>query len=232
MKQILSLIIYLFFANALLAQDNIIMRNGEEIKAKVQEVGITEIKYKKFDNPTGPVYTILKSDVFIIKYENGSKEVFSSAEDAPAAAPIAEAKEQPQVREHRREREPRHERPRRVEYQQDHKPGVKKIVGGAIMTGLGIPVLAGGAGLLAVGIGSSGAQSFGDFFSAPFIAGGSILIAGGVVLEVLGPITLSRGIKERRGVVSMNFSPIHNPGLDRYNYALTRQTIGAVSFTF
>ena len=35
------------------------------------------IKYKKFDNPNGPLYTILKSEVFLIKYENGTKDVFT-----------------------------------------------------------------------------------------------------------------------------------------------------------
>lgn len=236
MKPIVFIVISFLFAHNLLAQDNIVMRNGEEIKAKVQEVGLKEIKYKKADNLNGPVYTVLKTDVFIIKYENGSKEVFGSAEEAPAAAPIAESKEPPLVREQRREREPRHERERRVEYQQDHKPGVKKIVGGAIMTGFGIPVLAGGVTLLTVGASAFEATStrnpIADGFSVGLVAVGSVITAGGIVIEVLGPITLSRGIKEHRGGVSMNFSPIYNPGLDRYNYVLNRQTIGAVSFTF
>ncbi len=58
------------------AQDIITKTNGDEIKVKVLEVNQTEIKYKQFDNLNGPLFTISKSDILIIKYENGSKDVF------------------------------------------------------------------------------------------------------------------------------------------------------------
>jgi len=58
------------------SQDVITKKSGEDINAKVLEVTSTEIKYKKFDNQTGPTISILKSDVFMIKYENGTKDVF------------------------------------------------------------------------------------------------------------------------------------------------------------
>ena len=57
--------------------DNIILRNGDEISAKVLEVTIDVIKYRKCDNPDGPIYSILKSDVFMIKYANGTKDIIS-----------------------------------------------------------------------------------------------------------------------------------------------------------
>jgi hypothetical protein len=59
------------------SQDIIILKTGEELQAKVDEVGLDAIKYKKFDNLTGPMYTIEKVKVFMIKYENGSKDVFN-----------------------------------------------------------------------------------------------------------------------------------------------------------
>ena len=34
------------------------------------------IKYKKWENLEGPVYNIDKKEVFMIKYSNGSKDVF------------------------------------------------------------------------------------------------------------------------------------------------------------
>jgi len=58
------------------AQDIITKTNGDQIKAKVTEVDINEVKYKRFDNVSGPTYTIAKSDVFMIKYENGEKDMF------------------------------------------------------------------------------------------------------------------------------------------------------------
>lgn len=61
------------------AQDIIIKRNGDEIKAKITEVGTTEIKYKKFETlETSPIYSIFKSDVFMIKYADGTKDIFNS----------------------------------------------------------------------------------------------------------------------------------------------------------
>lgn len=54
--------------------DLITLKNGEEIKAVVTEVGTSEIKYKKCDNKTGPTFIMMKSDIFMIKYANGSKD--------------------------------------------------------------------------------------------------------------------------------------------------------------
>ena len=56
--------------------DEIIFRDGTESKAKVIEITPTEIKYKKCDNLEGPTYVAKKAEVFMIKYANGSKEVF------------------------------------------------------------------------------------------------------------------------------------------------------------
>jgi len=63
-------------------QDLITKKNGEDIKAKVTEVTLTEIKYKKFENLEGPIYSLLIKDVIIIRYENGSKDLF--AQDTPS----------------------------------------------------------------------------------------------------------------------------------------------------
>jgi hypothetical protein len=59
-------------------QDIIVQKNGDEIKAKVDQVLDAEIKYHKFDNLSGPLYSIKKTEVFMIKYENGTKDVFNS----------------------------------------------------------------------------------------------------------------------------------------------------------
>lgn len=62
--------------------DLITLKTGEEIKAKVTEIGTNEIKYIKCDNKTGPTYTIKKSDIFMIKYANGSKDFFGNEKPA------------------------------------------------------------------------------------------------------------------------------------------------------
>jgi hypothetical protein len=61
------------------AQDIIVKRDAsaEEIKAKVIEIGETNISYRKWANLEGPIYTIKKSEVFFIRYENGEKDVIT-----------------------------------------------------------------------------------------------------------------------------------------------------------
>lgn len=59
------------------SQDVITLKTGEDIKAKIIEVGLNDIKYKKFDNIDGPSFTISKSDVLITRYQNGTKDVYN-----------------------------------------------------------------------------------------------------------------------------------------------------------
>jgi hypothetical protein len=79
-KIALTTIATLFTLANCFAQDIITKKNSEDIQAKVIEVGTSEIKYKKFDNQNGPTFTLLKSDVLMIRYENGSKDVFTEAQ--------------------------------------------------------------------------------------------------------------------------------------------------------
>ena len=60
------------------AQDIITKHNGEEIQVKVINVNDKEINYIKWSNMNGPTYTIPVSEVFMIKYENGTKDSFVS----------------------------------------------------------------------------------------------------------------------------------------------------------
>lgn len=59
--------------------DLMILKNGDEVWVNVIEIDPENIKYKKCDNPDGPIYFIRKSTVFMIKYKNGTKDVFSEA---------------------------------------------------------------------------------------------------------------------------------------------------------
>jgi len=82
------------------AQDIIYLRTGDEIQAVVNEVDLNVIKYKKFENQTGPTYTVEKSTVFMIKYKNGTKDVFTEQkkEAQPVVNPVpAEAPKSEQV---------------------------------------------------------------------------------------------------------------------------------------
>ncbi len=74
--RLLILLTGLFVTSVAYAQDNIVLRNGEEISSKVLEVNLTDLKYRKASNPDGPVYTAPLRDVLFIKYANGTKDTF------------------------------------------------------------------------------------------------------------------------------------------------------------
>ena len=80
MKYILLFILFICSSNIIKAQDTLSMRSGENILVKVIEVGTAEVKYKKLDNLNGPVFSMLKSDLLMIKYANGTNEDFSKEE--------------------------------------------------------------------------------------------------------------------------------------------------------
>ena len=77
MKNLLTVFI-LLFGLQLASQDYIILVNGDEIEAKVLEINDKNIDYKKYSNINGPTYHLKKSEIFMIKYQSGDKDVFSS----------------------------------------------------------------------------------------------------------------------------------------------------------
>ena len=52
MKKLLLLLTLSTITGITFAQDNIVLNNGDEINAKIYEIGSSEIKYKKFNNKT------------------------------------------------------------------------------------------------------------------------------------------------------------------------------------
>jgi len=80
----MSLLLMLSYVGTMQAQDIIIKMNGNEIEAIVLEVGTNDVKYKKFDHRNGPTYYIRKSEIFMIKYEDGDKDVFAVNEHEDA----------------------------------------------------------------------------------------------------------------------------------------------------
>ncbi len=58
----------------------------KDLLCKVLEIDDNNIKYKKFSNITGPTFVIKKSEVYMIKYSNGTSETITVKEnDDPLA---------------------------------------------------------------------------------------------------------------------------------------------------
>ncbi|MDR2971071.1 MAG: hypothetical protein LBU83_03995 [Bacteroidales bacterium] len=66
-----------------MAQDVILKQDSSEINVKVIEITDQQIKYKEFDFQDGPIRNINISDVSMITYENGRKEVFNKQTSTP-----------------------------------------------------------------------------------------------------------------------------------------------------
>ena len=85
MKRFCIFIIGLLFfgIGSAIAQDLIILKDGNIIEAKITEISTTEIRYKRFTHLDGPTVVISAADVLSIRYENGTSETINAA---PATA--------------------------------------------------------------------------------------------------------------------------------------------------
>ena len=58
-------------------QDIIVLKNKNEILCKVLKISKKNIEYRKFSNLGGPIYEQDKSDILMIRYENGEVERYN-----------------------------------------------------------------------------------------------------------------------------------------------------------
>jgi len=79
MKKFTLLLFTIFFATFAFAQDVIVTKEGKKINSKVTEINENDIRYKVYENIDGPTYTMKKSEIATIMYENGHVEVFNVA---------------------------------------------------------------------------------------------------------------------------------------------------------
>jgi len=97
LRKVFAVAICLASSVTMFAQDIILLKNGNDIQAIVQEVGINDVKYKRFDNPNGPNYMLKKSEVFMIRYANGTKDVFTDNANPSVTTPLVSTGSQPSI---------------------------------------------------------------------------------------------------------------------------------------
>jgi hypothetical protein len=71
------------------AQDIIVKRNGDELQCRILEVSKNEVKYKRWTNQDGPAFSEKKSNIFMIKYENGEKDMIAHSSSASESSAIS-----------------------------------------------------------------------------------------------------------------------------------------------
>ena len=80
MKKLVLVSVLLCAISYLAGADDIITKlDGEIIKAKITEVGNNVVKYKRMDNPNGPVYVLNFSEIKSVEYENGTIENYNES---------------------------------------------------------------------------------------------------------------------------------------------------------
>ena len=79
MKTALFWLLILFATNGIFSQDTIRFLDNAIKVAKVTEINIYDIKYKRFDNPDGPLYVSGKEEIKSIKFSNGLIETFNTS---------------------------------------------------------------------------------------------------------------------------------------------------------
>lgn len=135
--------------------DVLVFRDGAEIKGKVSEVGVSEIKYKRCDASDGPTYISKKSELFMIKYSNGTREVIRS--EAPPQQQTQIPAKKPGSSVYRSDKYKR----------QNHPLAMASLIFGVISVVL----------LYALGVLATGGFGVG-FLILPFLAGLAAVITG------------------------------------------------------
>jgi len=76
MKKTLLITIFIVIELHVFSQDIIYVKDGTEVKAKIIEITDEFVKYKRFEQQEGPLRSLQISEVFMVIYENGTREVF------------------------------------------------------------------------------------------------------------------------------------------------------------
>jgi hypothetical protein len=61
--------------------DTIVLKSGAIIIGKVEEIGQNEVKYRRSNNLSGPVISVLKTEISTILYSNGTSELFGPSDN-------------------------------------------------------------------------------------------------------------------------------------------------------
>ncbi|MCQ2235312.1 MAG: hypothetical protein MJZ24_11305 [Paludibacteraceae bacterium] len=94
MKQLLSILIGLFFAQCLFAQDIIMTKTSIRIEAQVVEISDGAVTYRLWGDDTNPVQTLAAEQVAFIIFVNGEVFTFENAQthpESPAEETTSEA---------------------------------------------------------------------------------------------------------------------------------------------
>lgn len=118
------------------AQDVIVNKDGTSLLGKVVEVTDTEVKYRKADNPDGPIYTLKTADLMRINYENGQSDIFAKDGMTPSTvlpSPTGNVKDTSLLNIYKKEG---------IDYSLPKKLKLTAFIGGGVLIATGIALMA------------------------------------------------------------------------------------------
>lgn len=95
-KGFLLLFLFSIFCLGLKSQDIIYTVKGTKIMGKVIEINPTNIKYKSLTNLEGPSYVVLKNEVVLIEFSNGTAQIIN--ENPPPISPVKTDEKAPEAK--------------------------------------------------------------------------------------------------------------------------------------
>ena len=67
--------------------DNIILKDGKEISAKIIEITPELVKYRKCKKLEGPLISIYKNEILMLRYADGSKDILENDKQSQVIDP-------------------------------------------------------------------------------------------------------------------------------------------------
>jgi hypothetical protein len=236
MKRTLFLIAAGFCCICASAQDAILKKDGSEIQAKVLEITDTQIKYKDFDFQEGPTRNINISEVFMITYHNGTKEVFNTV-TTPSIETETETVNPPsndlksefdRIGSNDVQMLEFFNRPNYSNYYQDFKAACNLSKSGDILITTGSCLIGGGLGfILGNLIWASETNYYFSIAGGVFIGIGNLLIIPGIPLMAVGG-SRKRHIKNdfEREYFSADGYSYHQKPVPTLNFGVTQKGLG------
>jgi len=201
---LLLAVCYIALTGVCFAQDIIVTKDSKKIEANVTEVNVDNVRYKNFHNPDGPVYTLSKSDIVTIIYQNGQVETFETArstpvtstQTAPASAQTTKVSASGVTQPARNINMVNEMRVNYPALYSQYASGRRMKTAGGVMTGVGIGSFILGIAVMAVGV---------EEDDDDMIGGGAVIFTAGTVLMAVGiPVLAVGGGKQRRAIREFN----------------------------
>ena len=181
------------------AQDTLLLMNGEDLYAKVENIDGGTISYTI--PPDATVFTLNKDEVYMIKYADGTRQTIGKTQTKEESIRAEE------------------ERDRKVQAKSDYERYrdiyLRKRKIGITQLSMGGGVAAAGIALLVVGLHMDNTSAYGSEFGTNLSLAGSIIIPASAPFLIFGTIQLCLMPKYKRKMKQakqqLSFAPVTQP---------------------